>query len=102
MQSPVGDFRLGQDDEAAFEAALLGQPLDPFARGLVELIVDADHEMRRRDQMREAVADQRDDLAERLAGDQFAAQLARHRHRDVDRFGLHPGFDAGEAASRCP
>ena len=38
-----------------------------------------------------------DDLAERLAGDQLAAQLARHRDRDVDGFGLHPRLDAGEA-----
>ena len=37
--------------------------------------------------------------AERLGGDQFAAELARHRDRDVDRFGLHPGLDAGKA--RC-
>ena len=37
------------------------------------------------------------DLGERLAGDQLAAQFARHRDRDVDRLGFHPGLDAGKA-----
>src|SRR5882757_1710186 len=47
--------------------------------------------------MREAVAHQGDDLGDRFAGDQFLAQLARHRDRDVDGLGLHPGFNAGKA-----
>src|SRR6202790_4577055 len=92
-----GDIRLRQDHQAALEAPLFPQPFDPFARALVEGIVDPDHQMRRRHQMGEAIADQPGDLAERLAGDQFAAQLARDRDRDVDGFGFHPGFDAGEA-----
>src|SRR3954469_14839806 len=52
--------------------------------------------------MREAVLDQRDDLAERLGGDQIGAQLARHRDRDVDRLGLHLGFDVADARSDAP
>ena len=76
---------------------MLGQPLDPLARGLVERVIDPDHEMRGRDQVREAIAHQRADLAERLAGNQFAGELARHRHRDVDGFGLHPRRNAGKA-----
>src|SRR6195256_2348667 len=91
------DFRLGQDHETALEAALFRQLLDPLACGLVEGIVDPDHEMRRRDQMRETIAHQSGDLAKRLAGNQLAAQLARYRNRDIDGFGLHPGFNAGEA-----
>src|SRR6266481_6216425 len=91
------DVRLRQDHETAGEAALLGQPLDPLARGLVERVIDPDHEMRGRDQVREAIAHQRADLAERLAGNQFAGELARHRHRDVDGLGLHPCRDAGKA-----
>src|SRR6185312_4853183 len=59
-------------------------------------VVDTDHEMRVRDQMREAIADEGGDFAKRLAGDQFVAQLARHRDRDIDRLGLHPGLDAGK------
>src|SRR4030095_345527 len=65
--------------------------------GLVERIVDPDHEMRGRDQVRETIAHQRADLAERFAGNQLAAQLARHRNRDVDGFGLHPCRNAGKA-----
>src|SRR5258707_764749 len=79
-----------------------GPLFDPFARGLVEGIVDPDHQMRRRDQMRKTVADQGDDLAERLGGHQLAAELARHRHRDIDRFSLHPGFDAVKARRDAP
>ena len=30
-------------------------------------------------------------------GDQLAAQLARHRDRDIDGLGFHPGLDAGKA-----
>jgi len=74
-----------------------GLPLDPVAGGFVELIIDADHEMRGCNQMREAVADQGRDLAERLAGDQLAAELARHRDGDFDGLGFHSGLDAGEA-----
>src|SRR5215216_3349024 len=91
-----GDAGLGQDHQPALEAALGGLPFDLLAGGLVELVVDADDEMRGCDQMREAVADERGDFAERLAGDQFAAQLARHGDRDFDRLGFHPGLDAGE------
>src|SRR5712671_1563669 len=91
------DVRLRQDHQTAGEAALLGQPLDPLARGLVERIVDSDHEMRGRYQVRETIAHQRADFAERLAGNQLAAKLARHRHRDVDGFGLHPRSNAGKA-----
>src|SRR5262245_28856074 len=53
--------------------------------------------MRRRHQMREAIGDQRHDLAERLARDQFDAELSRDRDRNIDRFGLHPRLDAGKA-----
>src|SRR6202171_5687130 len=60
------DFRLGQDHETALEAALFRQLLDPLACGLVEGILDPDHEMRRRDQVRETIAHQTGDLAERL------------------------------------
>src|SRR6478609_1451195 len=91
------DVRLGQDHQTAREAALFGQPFDPLARGLVERIVDPHHEVRGRDQMRETIAHQRANLAERLAGNQLAAQLARHRHRDVDGFGLHPCRNPGKA-----
>src|ERR1700676_2863746 len=91
------DFRLCQDHKTAREAALFHQPLDPLAGGLVEGIVDPDHEMRCRDQMRETIAAQPADLTERLGGNQLAAQLARHGHGDIDRIGLHPGVDAGEA-----
>src|SRR5882757_4000500 len=96
------DVRLRQDHETAGEAALFGQAVDPLARGLVERIVDPDHEMRGRDQVRETITHQRADLAERLAGNQLAAQLARHRHRDVDRFGLHPCRNAGKARRDAP
>src|ERR1700712_3871927 len=47
--------------------------------------------------MREAIAYQPGDLAQRLGGNQLTAQLARHRDGDVDRFGFHPSFDAGVA-----
>src|SRR3954465_4295951 len=90
------DAGLGQDHQPALEAVLGGLPFDLVAGGLVELVVDADDEMRGCDQMGEAVADQRHDRAEPLPDDQFAAQLARHRDRDFDGLGLHPGLDAGE------
>src|SRR6476619_3135588 len=51
--------------------------------------------MRRRDKLRETIAHQRRNFAERLAGDQFAAQLARHGDGDVDRFRFHPRLDRG-------
>src|SRR5258705_9348210 len=73
------DIRLGQDHQTALEAALFRQPLDPLARGLVKRIVDPDHEMRRRDQMRETIAHQSGDFAERFRRNQLAAQLARDR-----------------------
>src|SRR6202046_1539011 len=41
------DFRLGQDHKTAFEAALLCQPFDPLVGGVVQRLVDPDHEMRR-------------------------------------------------------
>src|SRR5437868_2432753 len=91
-----GDAGLGQDHQPALEAALGCLPFDLLAGGLVELVVDANDEMRGCDQVREAVADEGGDFAERLAGDQFAAQLARDRDRDIDGLGLHPGLDAGE------
>src|SRR6516164_5451919 len=94
---PGLDLRLGQNDEAAGEAALLGQPVDLLMRRLVEGIVDPDHEMRCRNQLREAIAYQCRNLAERLAGDQFAAQLARHGNCDVDGFGFHPRLDRAVA-----
>src|SRR5438874_2350763 len=53
--------------------------------------------MRRRDQMGKAIAYQSCDFAKRLAGNEFAAQLARHRDCHVDGFGFHPGFNPGEA-----
>src|SRR6185312_10857320 len=91
------DLGLGEDDEAPLEAGLLGESLDALARQLVERGVDAHHEMRRRDQVREAFLDGARDLAERLGGDQLAAELARDRHGDLDRLGLHPRLDAGDA-----
>src|SRR5580698_528208 len=54
----VGNRRFRQDHQASFEAALLGELFDSFASALVKGIVDPDHQMRRRDQMREAFADQ--------------------------------------------
>src|SRR6185437_6724709 len=66
------DIRLGQDDQAAGKPALLRQGFDAGLGRLVESIVDPDHEMRRRNQLRKAVADQCGDLAERFAVDQFA------------------------------
>src|SRR6185437_11048909 len=91
-----GNLRLRQDDQAALEAASLRQPLDLLARGLVERLVDPHHQMRRRDEVRETIADEAGDGAERLGGDQFAAQLARRRDRDVDGLGFHAGLDAGK------
>src|SRR5882724_5324953 len=91
------DLRLGQDHQPALEAALGGLPLDFLAGGFVEAVVDADHEVRRRDQMRKAIAHQPRDFAERLGGDQLAAQLARDGDRDVDGLGLHSRLDAGKA-----
>ena len=92
----------GEDARAARRAVnehevMRGQPLDLFARPLVEGVIDADDDVGRRDQMREAVGDHCRDLAERLARDQLAAQFARDRDRDVDSFGLHPLLDAGKA-----
>src|ERR1700761_4834052 len=94
----VGNRRLRQDHQASFEAALLGELFDAFASALVKGIVDPDHQMRRRDQMREAFADQPRDLGQRLPPNQFAAKLACHRHRHGRRLGFHPCFDGGKAA----
>src|SRR5450631_493616 len=44
--------------------------------------------------MGETIAHQPGDLDQRFAGDQCAAQLARHLDGDIDGFGLHPGFNA--------
>src|SRR5476651_1617816 len=51
------DFWRCQNHQATLEAALLRQPLDLFARRLVKRVVDPDHQMRRRNQLREAIAD---------------------------------------------
>src|SRR5436190_3419539 len=90
------DIRLGEDHETSLEADLPRHPLDPVAYGLIEAVVDANHQMRRRHQVREAVRDQRHDFGERFARDQLRAELAGHRNRDVDRLGLHPRLDAAE------
>ena len=87
------DLGFGEDHESALEAGLFRQPLDPLMRALIELVVDADHEMRRRDEMGEAVLHQARDLAERLGRDQFRTQLAGDRDRDVDSLGFHTAFD---------
>src|SRR3954471_11262342 len=88
------DLRLGQDHQPALEAALGSLPLDLFAGSLVKTVVDANYEVRRRNQVREAIAHQSRDLAERLGGDQFAAQFSRNGDRDIDGLGFHPGLDA--------
>src|SRR3954447_13711504 len=67
------DLRLGEDDETALETALLRHPLDPLARGVIKGVVDADYQMRRRHQVREAATHQRHDFGQCLAGQQFAA-----------------------------
>src|SRR4051794_3941025 len=90
--------RLCKDPETAVEGALFCEPLDPIAGAVVEPIVDADDEMWRRDEMGKAIAHERGDLTQRLAGNQFAAELARHRDRHLDSFGFHPGLDPGKAA----
>ena len=52
------------------------------ARGLVQRVVDAHHDMRRRDQLPEAFGGERRDLGERLARDQAPARAcARPRPR---------------------
>src|SRR6266404_9431852 len=56
------NLRLGQDHQPALETALGGLPLDFLAGGFVEAVVDADHEVRCRDQMRKAIAHQSRDL----------------------------------------
>src|SRR5262249_22771370 len=48
-----------------------------------------------RHQVGEAILDETDDLAERLGGDQRAAELARDRDRHLDRLRLHPRLHAG-------
>src|SRR6266700_2647037 len=60
------DFRFGEYHQAALEAALRRMPLDLLARGLVEGRVDPHHQMRRRYQLGEAIADEAGDLAKRL------------------------------------
>src|SRR6266702_3020329 len=90
------DFRLRQDHKTALEAASFRQLFDPLPCDVVQGIVDPDHEMRCRNQVRETVAHQSGDLTQGLDRNQLVAQLACHRDRDIDGFGLHPGFNAGE------
>src|SRR5882757_5508661 len=90
------DLRLRQDHKTALEAASFRQLFDPLPCDVVEGIVDPDHEMRCRNQVRKTVAHQSGDLTQGLDRNQLAAQLACHRDRDIDGFGLHPGFNAGE------
>ena len=52
--------------------------------------------------MGEAILDQGDDLAERLGGDQFAAQLAGDRDRDIDGLGLHAGLRQSTRRAAMP
>ena len=60
-------------------------------------VVDAHHDVRRGDELLEAIGGERGDLGERLARDQLGRQLAGDRGRDLDRFGLEAAFDRGEA-----
>ena len=62
----AGDVRLGENDEAALEAAALRHLLDAGVGGVLEGVVDAHHEVRRGGEVAEAILDQRHDLGERL------------------------------------
>ena len=68
----------------------------------MQRVVDAHHDVRRRDQLAEAFGRERRDLGERLARDQLRRELAGDRDRDLDRLGFEPRLDRREAArQRC-
>ncbi len=90
------EFGLGEYDQAAREAALLCHALESVARLLIQSVIDPDHQMRRRYQMLEAIADQFSDLGKRFGFDQRTAQFASGGDGDINRFGLQSAFDFGE------
>ena len=65
---------------------------------LLQSVVDAHDHVRRRHQVPEAIGGERGELGERLARDQLGRELAGDRDRHLDRLGLEPRLDRGEAA----
>ena len=97
-QSPVAMSGLGQDHQPALEAALLGHAARSSRarpRRAASLMRTTRCGVATRCEKQSLTSAMISPSGSR--GDQFAAQLARHRDRDVDRLGLHPGLDAGEA-----
>src|SRR5690242_10571492 len=87
------DIRLGEDDEAALEAGGPCDRLELFPRHGIERVIDADDDVRRRDELAEAFARQRRDFGEGFERDQGGRELARHGDRHLDRLAFEPRFD---------
>ena len=68
------------------------------AGGLVQRVVDAHDDVRRRGKLLEAFGGERRDLGERLARHELRRELARDRDRKLDGFGFEPLLDRRKAA----
>jgi hypothetical protein len=92
-QSPGSDIGLAQHHQPALETAGAGDLVETFARCRVELVVDAHHHMRRRDDGAEAFGGKRRDLGQGFACDKGRGEPTRNRDGDLDGFSLQPALD---------
>jgi len=81
-------FGIGQQNEAAGIAALLGELREMRARFVHELLRQADGDMRRGTELAENLDDELLDFGERFALDQRGGEFLRDGYRDLDRFGF--------------
>src|SRR6185312_12149542 len=80
-------FGIGQQNEAAGIASLLGELREMRARFVHELLRQADGDMRRGTELAENLDDELLDFGERFALDQRGGEFLRDGYRDLDRFG---------------
>jgi len=59
---------------------------EPRLRNLVDLLTDADHDVRRGDQLMETGRGERRDFSQGFGRDQLRSQFSGDRDRDFDRF----------------
>ena len=94
-------LRLGEHHQAALETARAHDLLEFLARGGIERIMDPHHDVRRRNQLAEAIARQGGNLGKRLARDQRRRQFSGDRDRDFDGLAFEPRLDRAQRFTGC-